>query len=302
MLDLMHDGEPRGYLTAGGVTITTEQLARLIGATVPSVRRWLVELEERKVFSRTEAGVIYSRRMVKDEHISEVRRHSGKLGGNPDLVKQNPKQPDNQNGKQKPTPAVAVAVSGLQSAVATASNSESDAPAAALLTPADLPAAAAELLTHVEPRKQASARREMSDLLNGGCTHRRAMVHATPERLEAKCRLTLLAIARGGVSSPWAYTLEKLADTSDGSAPGVTAAKADADEQRRDEQTTAADEATAERWLNDHLTVAASIEEQLNRDGFAGEDDFTRMGRRMARRNLVLAAWSAAQLPRANNG
>lgn len=116
MLDLMHDGEPYGHLTAGGVPITDAQLARFVGMPVGKVRRWLAELEQHQVFSRTEAGVIFSRRMVKDEHLRTVRANAGKLGGNPALLL-------NQTANQNPTPAVAVA-----SAVASAEESPPSPP------------------------------------------------------------------------------------------------------------------------------------------------------------------------------
>lgn len=116
MLDVMHDGEPRGHLTAGGQPITESQLARIEGLSVAKVRRWIRELEERHVFSRTTSGVIFSRRMVRDEHISAVRAEAGKQGGSPLLLKQTSNQAASKpatNGEhpseQKPTPAVAVA-------------------------------------------------------------------------------------------------------------------------------------------------------------------------------------------------
>src|SRR5688572_8730406 len=65
ILDLAHDGEPYGHLTAGGVPISPEQLARMVGIRASKVRRLLTELESRNVFSRTPDGVIYSRRMVR---------------------------------------------------------------------------------------------------------------------------------------------------------------------------------------------------------------------------------------------
>lgn len=114
MLDLMHDGTPRGHLTAGGVPITPDELARIVGVPTPKARRWLGELEDRRVFSRTAAGVIYSRRMVRDQYISTVRAAAGKQGGNPLLVKQTPSKPaanGEQTAEQKPTPASAVASS-----------------------------------------------------------------------------------------------------------------------------------------------------------------------------------------------
>lgn len=103
MLDLMHDGEPYGHLTAGGVPITPTELARIVGIPVPQCVKWWKELESRKVFSRNASDVVYSRRMVRDEHIRSVRRSAGKLGGNPALLV-------NQSGEQKPTPATATAV------------------------------------------------------------------------------------------------------------------------------------------------------------------------------------------------
>lgn len=104
MLDLMHDGEPYGHLTAGGVPIAADLLARMVGKSVAVVKRWLAELESRKVFSRTDDGVIYSRRMVKDEHIRNVRAASGKLGGNPALLVNHPDkgEPPIEASKSKP--------------------------------------------------------------------------------------------------------------------------------------------------------------------------------------------------------
>jgi hypothetical protein len=100
--------------------------------------------------------------------------------------------------------------------------------AAAASTPAALTATAAELLTHVPERKRDAVRREMQQVLNGGCPHKGGLVRATTNRLDAKCRDTLTAIDRGLVrNNPWAYALAKLADTSDGSAPGAIAAERD---------------------------------------------------------------------------
>lgn len=81
MLDLMHDGEPYGHLTAGGVPIDSTTLARIVGVPLARVRGWLVQLEAHKVFSRTADGVIYSRRMLKDEDKRNSAADGGKLGG-----------------------------------------------------------------------------------------------------------------------------------------------------------------------------------------------------------------------------
>jgi hypothetical protein len=123
MLNLMHDGEPYGHLTAGGVQLTTQGLANLTGLAPAAAKKLLKELEDRKVFSRTSDGTIYSRRMVRDEDIRTKRANAGKLGGNPALVgpKDNGEvaprltKEDNPN----PTPASASAsASAFASAVA----------------------------------------------------------------------------------------------------------------------------------------------------------------------------------------
>ncbi len=106
MLDLMHDGEPYGHLTAGGVPMNTATLARLVGCPVKKVTAWMTELDDRKVFSRNDVGVIFSRRMVKDEHIRNTRAEAGKKGGNPQLLDNGLL---NQTDKQTPTPASATA-------------------------------------------------------------------------------------------------------------------------------------------------------------------------------------------------
>ena len=67
MLCLMHEADPYGHLVAAGKAIDHNGLARLVGETPKDVRRWLDELQTQQVFSVTDAGVIYSRRMIKDE-------------------------------------------------------------------------------------------------------------------------------------------------------------------------------------------------------------------------------------------
>jgi hypothetical protein len=77
MLDLMHDGEPYGHLTAGGVPITPVVLARMIGESLAKVQKALDELRAHNVFSETDDGVIFSRRMVHDERVRRDRAKGG---------------------------------------------------------------------------------------------------------------------------------------------------------------------------------------------------------------------------------
>jgi hypothetical protein len=89
MICLMHEGAPYGYLKVGAKVILPANLARMIGATLPEVEGWLSELEHAEVFSRDDAGCLFSRRMVRDEKLRESRAAGGILGGNPALLKVN---------------------------------------------------------------------------------------------------------------------------------------------------------------------------------------------------------------------
>ena len=82
LLCLMHEGGPYGHLTA-----PLELILRVVGVTEKVYAALLAELEGKRIFSRTEAGVIYSRRMVKDEVDRGVRAENGRHGGRPAKVK-----------------------------------------------------------------------------------------------------------------------------------------------------------------------------------------------------------------------
>lgn len=101
MMCVMHQADPYGVLVLNGKPIDEFQLSRMVGATEREVSRWLQELESAGVYSRDEQNRIYSRRMVRDEHLRTIRAESGKLGGNPALlgnkVNQMPTIPDKKN-------------------------------------------------------------------------------------------------------------------------------------------------------------------------------------------------------------
>jgi hypothetical protein len=88
MLCLMWEAQPRGYLqTPSGDPLADEQIARMTGnCSLEEVRGWLGELESLGVFSRTSSGVIYSRRLVRDERKRRACQEAGKRGGNPSLT------------------------------------------------------------------------------------------------------------------------------------------------------------------------------------------------------------------------
>jgi uncharacterized phage protein (TIGR02220 family) len=103
MLCLMHESTRRGYLQhSTGEPVTEEQLARITGCTQKQVARLLGELTTTGVFSCTDTGVIYNRRMVRDEEIRVIRAESGSMGGRP--KKQNESK-TKANEKQNITPS-----------------------------------------------------------------------------------------------------------------------------------------------------------------------------------------------------
>jgi hypothetical protein len=106
MICFMHEGNPYGTLKVGNKVILPVNLAAMVGATLPEVEGWLIELESAHVFDRGDEGEIMSRRMIRDENLRNVRAAGGKKGGNPALMvngKDNPKV--NLEDKQKPTPS-----------------------------------------------------------------------------------------------------------------------------------------------------------------------------------------------------
>ena len=105
LMCIAHEGDNYGHLSINGKPMTTQQIARMVGESLALVTKLLSELEDANVFSRDEQGCIFSRRMVKDERIRNVRAESGRLGGNPNLLKQSGKQKVKQKTKQNPTPS-----------------------------------------------------------------------------------------------------------------------------------------------------------------------------------------------------
>lgn len=102
MLCLMWESDERGKLMLNGRKIPEEGLARLLGLDNQKLNQTLTTLLTYGVASvEPDTGVIYSRRMVRDEEIRKIRQESGKKGGNPRLVNQKP----NQAAKQKSTPS-----------------------------------------------------------------------------------------------------------------------------------------------------------------------------------------------------
>lgn len=80
MLCFMWKSSPRGYLQLADKPIPEEMLYRMCGVDSIEGAKLLSELRVAGVFSTTEAGVIYSRRLTRDQHIREVRSRAGSQG------------------------------------------------------------------------------------------------------------------------------------------------------------------------------------------------------------------------------
>lgn len=85
MLCLMHDSDRRGYLSRAGKPLTPEQIAAYSGCSAAEVSHATQELLDSGVCSCTEHGVLFSRRMVRDERKRRLCSEAGKKGGNPNL-------------------------------------------------------------------------------------------------------------------------------------------------------------------------------------------------------------------------
>lgn len=91
MMCIMHRSEKYGFLLIAGKTPTDTQLAFQVGTTPDEVVQLLAELRAAEVYSATSSGVIYSRRMVRDEKKSKINAKNGKKGGDASLGKEKEK-------------------------------------------------------------------------------------------------------------------------------------------------------------------------------------------------------------------
>lgn len=102
MLCYMWRSEKRGYLQANGSKVQAEALARMTGAHEAEVKQSLSRMEAAGLFSTTDAGVIYSRRMVRDEKQRSSKVEAGRKGGSARNAKQTPSK-GQAKAKQKPS-------------------------------------------------------------------------------------------------------------------------------------------------------------------------------------------------------
>lgn len=114
MLCIMHEASPYGHLMVGNQPVEVGVLARLAGTSAEEVQALLVELQTARVFRRTRAGVIYSKRMT-DDHKRSIVGRDKKLEG---LEKAGKKPAPSRSPTRSPTtqkPEARAEVEGLNS-------------------------------------------------------------------------------------------------------------------------------------------------------------------------------------------
>lgn len=87
MICWMHQSEPYGHFRVGGRLTFKVKLAAIEGCTVADLDPLLDELFDAGVCSLDDEGMPFSRRMVRDEELRQVRAAGGVKGGNPALNK-----------------------------------------------------------------------------------------------------------------------------------------------------------------------------------------------------------------------
>lgn len=107
ILCLMHESPRRGYLLLpNGNTMSDDALSRIIGLDKQNLTTTLTAILECGVADRDPATeALMNRRMIRDEALRQTRSKCGKMGGNPNLLNQKPKQKPTTRLKQKPTPS-----------------------------------------------------------------------------------------------------------------------------------------------------------------------------------------------------
>ena len=109
LLCLLFESETRCKMDFNGEVDESTLISRMTGVPRKQVNRLLGELERAGVFSRDAKGMIYSRRMKRDQELRLIRAQCGKLGGNPALLNQKLNREvnhtSNQSFNQKPTPS-----------------------------------------------------------------------------------------------------------------------------------------------------------------------------------------------------
>jgi hypothetical protein len=95
ILCLMHLSNERGYLLIDDTVLDEQMLQKRLGYDAQEFDDCFTELRRYNIIKKDENNRYFCKRIVNDQVLSEKRSMSGKLGGNPNLVKQMVKQNEN---------------------------------------------------------------------------------------------------------------------------------------------------------------------------------------------------------------
>ena len=83
----MHESENIGRLIINGRPMPINGIANILAVSEEKAQKIIDKILELGVASKDpKTGIIYSRRMIRDQKLSQIRRVSGSLGGNPALL------------------------------------------------------------------------------------------------------------------------------------------------------------------------------------------------------------------------
>ena len=102
---IAHECDPYGHLTVNGKPMNAGQIAGQVGLTKQQCAQLLQELIDNGVARTAPDGSVFSKRMVDDERLRNVRAEAGRLGGNPKLVGKKVNQKPTSEVNQVPTPS-----------------------------------------------------------------------------------------------------------------------------------------------------------------------------------------------------
>lgn len=114
LLCLMFLSNEPGVLIIGSQILDKKGIQKLSGISQKRFAKVFVELTNFGILKQDENGRFYSKRMIEDEALRQMRRDFGKLGGNPNLKKQSEdlvQNKVNQNDNQKTTPSISISIS-----------------------------------------------------------------------------------------------------------------------------------------------------------------------------------------------
>lgn len=108
LLCLMHNSsEPGKLFLPNGFSPSATKTAQLCNVDARQYRRHLPELLQNGILKLDDNGIIYCKRMIRDNELRNKRKEAGSKGGNPNLLNQKLKQ----NAKQNATPSTSTSSS-----------------------------------------------------------------------------------------------------------------------------------------------------------------------------------------------